>query len=120
MARFLNKPAELTLTIVEHTVFSSQYDDVLNSALKHRRDIPYLFDTAPCHALANYVDEALKEKPGGGALDEEHEETHSGSGGALPISGGEPEALPEAVVTVIAKTGATEGETMKMDAFVAQ
>ena len=69
---YLGKPAELTLTIVEHTVFSNQYDDVLNSALQNRRDVQYLFDTDPFHALANDVDEALKEKPGGGALDEEH------------------------------------------------
>ena len=92
------------LTIVEHTVFSSQYDDVLKGALKNRRGVQYLFDTAPDLALANDVDEALKEKPGGGALDEEHEETNNGSGGALPISGGgEAEALPEAVALVMAK-----------------
>ena len=72
------------------------------------------------HALAKDVDKALKGKPGGGTLDEEHEETNNGSGGALPIGGGEPEALPEAVATVIAKTGATEDEQTKMDAFVAQ
>jgi hypothetical protein len=66
--------------------------------------------------------QALKEeKPGGGALDDEaHEETNNGSGGALPISGGEAEPSPAAVSTVIAKTGVTEDQTTKMDAFVAQ
>ena len=43
--RYLGKPAELTLTIVKHTVFNNQYDDVLNSALKNRRDVQYLFAT---------------------------------------------------------------------------
>ena len=71
-------------------------------------------------AFTNDVDEALKEKPGGGALDDDEDpETNNRSGGALPISGGgEAEALPEAVATVIAKTGTTEDETTKMGTFV--
>ena len=106
---------------MEHTVFSTQYDDVLKAAPKNRRDVDYLFDTAPFKALSNDVDEAMTEKPGGGALDDDEDpETNNRSGGALPISGGgEAEALPEAVATVIAKTGATEDEKTKMDTFVA-
>ena len=51
---------------------------------------------------------------------DEDPETNNRSGGALPISGGgEAEALPEAVATVIAKTGTTEDEKTKMDTFVA-
>ena len=47
-------------------------------------------DTTTFHALAtDYVDEALPEKLGGGALDEEHNETNNGSNGDRPISGGE-------------------------------
>ena len=58
--------------------------------------------------MSKYVGEALKDKLSGGALDEDSE-TNTRSGGALPSSGGgEAEALPEAVATVIAKTGATE------------
>ena len=93
---YLDKPAELTPTIVEHTVFSTKYDDVLMTALKNRRDVAYLFDPAPCHAPANDVDEAFKEKPGGGDLDdEEHDDTNKGSSGALPISSScKAEALP--------------------------
>ena len=93
---YLDKPAELTIAIVEHTVFNTKYYDVLMAAVKNRKDAEYLFDTTPFHALANDVDEAFKEKPGGGALDEEHDETNDGSNGTLPInSGGEAEALPK-------------------------
>ena len=72
-------------------------------------------------ALSNDADEALKEKPGGGALDDDEDpETNNRSGGALPISGGgESEALPEAVATVIAKTGTTEDDKTQMATFVA-
>ena len=52
--------------------------------------------------------------------DEYHEETNNGSSGALPISGGEAEALPEAVALVMAKTAANEDAKPKMDACVAQ
>ena len=78
-----------------------------------------MFDTAPSNALSNDVDEALKDKPGGGALDDDADpETKNRSGGVLPVSGGgEAEALPEAVATVIAKTGNTEDEKTKMDTF---
>ncbi len=71
--------------------------------------------------LSNDVDEAFEEKPGGGALDEEHDETNNGSSGALPINnGGEAEALRESLAVVMAKTGANEHDKTEMDAFVAQ
>ena len=60
--------------------------------------------------ILNDVDEALKEKLGGGALDEDQEEAHNGISGPLPISGGEAGALPEAVAAVIAKAGSDEDD----------
>ena len=54
-------------------------------------------------------------------MDEEPDETNNGSSGALPISsGGDAEALPEAVAIVMAKTGANEDAKTNMDAVVAQ
>ncbi len=39
MRAYLDKPAELTLTIVENIVFSTKYDDVLMAALRNRGDV---------------------------------------------------------------------------------
>jgi hypothetical protein len=64
--------------------------------------------------MATDVDEAFNEKPGGGALDEEHDETNNGSKEALPISsGGEAEALPEAMAIFMGNTGSNEDDSNK-------
>ena len=64
----LSRSEELLLSLIEHAVFSTDYDDVLRSHVKGRKDVESLFSVVPLNGLIADIDEALTgEAAGGGA-----------------------------------------------------
>ena len=56
----LSRSEELLITLIEHTVFSTEYDEVLQTHVKNRRDVENMFSSAPLHSLVTDIDEALR------------------------------------------------------------
>ena len=68
----LSRSEELLLSFIEHAVVSTDYDDVLRSQMKNRKDVENLFSAVPLNSLIADTDEALTgEAAGGGAPDDD-------------------------------------------------
>ena len=121
----LSKSEELLIALIEHAVFSTEYDDVLRTQVKNRRDVENMFSAAPFNGLVAEIDEALTgEAAGGGALDDGADEDQDmgenqhGNGGGAPA---DDEALPDTIATVVLKVANKSSEDkVKIDGFVAQ
>ena len=80
----LSKAEEQFLSLIEHCVFSSEYDAPLKTMMRNRRDAENTFATAPLSAVVAELDESLAEQakagPGGCAPVEEGGDEHDGGG----------------------------------------
>ena len=101
----LSKSEELLIALIEHAVFSTEYDDVLRTQVRNRRDVEHTFNSAPLNSLVEEIDEALKgEAAGGGAphddgADEDQDMDEDQHGNGAPA---DDEVLPDTVVAVVA------------------
>lgn len=118
----LSKSEELLIALIEHAVFSTEYDDVLRTQVKNRRDVENMFSAAPLNILVAEIDEALKgEAAGGGAPHDDGADADQDmdeDGGGAPA---DDEALPDTVATAVLKVANKSSEDkVKIDVFVAQ
>mgnify|MGYP007045148110 CR=1 FL=1 len=118
----LSRSEELLLSLIEHAVFSTEFDDALRSHVKARRDVESLLGAAPLIGLVADIDEALTgEAAGGGAPRDDGADGGQGVGeddGGAPADG---EAPPDIVATAVAKLATkSDDEKQKIDGFVAQ
>ena len=121
----LSKSEELLIALIEHAVFSTEYDDVLRTQVRNRRDVEYMFNAAPLNSLVEEIDEALKgEAAGGGAphddgADEDQDMDEDQHGNGAPAD--DDETLPDTVATAVLKVANKSSEDkVKVDGFVAQ
>ena len=101
----LSKSEELLIALIEHAVFSTEYDDVLRTQVKNRRDVENMFSAAPLNGLVAEIGKALKgEAAGGGApddgADEDQDMDEDQHGGGAPADN---VALPDTVATAVLK-----------------
>ena len=114
----LSKSEELLITLIEHAVFSTEYDDELRTRMKNRKDVGNMFSTAPFNGLVAEIDEALKgEAAGGGApdggADEDQDMDEDQHGGGAPADN---VALPDTVATAFLKVANKSSEVkVKID-----
>jgi hypothetical protein len=122
----LSKADEQLLSLIEHAVFSTQYDDILRATVKNRKDVASMLETAPLSALVAEIDEALTAGPGGGAPDDDVDVSmdQDQDGGGAPTRGADDslDELPHTIAITLAeatKKGADEEKTLS-EACVAQ
>ena len=119
----LSRSEELLITLIEHTVFSTEYDEVLQTHVKNRRDVENMFSSAPLHSLVIDIDEALRgeaQPAGAGVADgaDEDMDVEDQHGGGAPA---DDETLPVTVATIVLKMAKKSSEDkVKVDGFVAQ
>ena len=122
----LSRAEELLLSLIEHAVFSTEFDDALRSHVKARRDVESLLGAVPLSGLVADIDEALTgEAAGGGAPRDDGAGGDGDMGeGDEEVGGGAPadcEALPDDVATTVAKVATKSADQKeKMEGFVAQ
>ena len=120
----LSKSEELLIALIEHAVFSTEYDKVLRTQVKNRRGVENMFSSAPVNGLVADIDEALKGEAAGGApddgdnKDQDMDENQDGNGGGAPA---DDDVLPDTIMTVVAKVAKTASEDKdKINGFVTQ
>ncbi len=114
----LSKAGEQLLSLIEHAVFSSEYDQSLRGVLRNRRDVEYLLSIAPLEVLVSDIDESLTEDakqaedksnlPPGGDDDDGGDDSGGiggGDGGGAPTDN-----LPEAVRVEVARLSKQSGD----------
>ena len=113
----LSKAEEQFLSIIEHAVFSAEYDPALKTMLRNnKKDAETMFANAPLVTLVDDLDESLQEEQkasssGGGALADDDEcGGDDDGGGAPPDNDDELGDLPETVKTEVKKTSAESSE----------
>ena len=106
----LSKAEEQFLSLIEHCVFSSEYDAALKTMLRNRRDAENTFATALLSAIVAELDESLAEQakpdPGGCAPGEEDEDEDDDA----PQDLDDMPELPEMVQTDVAKIAAKSAD----------
>ena len=104
----LSKAEEQFLSLIEHCVFSSEYDAALKTMLRNRRDAENTFATAPLSMIVAELDECLAEQakpnPGGCAPGSDEDEDDP------PQDLDDMPELPEMVQADVAKISAKSAD----------
>ena len=116
----LSKSEEMLIALIEHAVFSTEYDDVLRTQVRNRRDVEHTFNSAPLNSLVEEIDEALKGEAAGGRAphdDGADEDQDMDKDHGAPAD----DDLPDTVATAVLKVANKSSEDkVKIDGFVAQ